>query len=113
MQNRVRSRLFWRRLAQLARPCWPHLTGITVLSLLATPLALLLPLPLKIAVDSVLGRQPFPAWLMRVLPAAAGATRVSALTVTAGLLVAISLLMSLQSLASWLLYTYYGRETSP
>jgi hypothetical protein len=35
------------RVLQQARPLWPHLGGILLLTLIATPLALLLPLPLK------------------------------------------------------------------
>ena len=58
---RNRSLLF--RILQQARPCWLRLTGIAVLGLLSIPLALLFPLPLKIAVDSVLGHQPLPAFM--------------------------------------------------
>ena len=40
-----------RRLILQARPYWSHVCGYLVLSLLATPLALLMPLPLKIAIS--------------------------------------------------------------
>ena len=110
LKNRREQRLLWRRLATLARPCWPHLSGIFILSLISTPLTLLVPLPLKIAVDSVLGHQALPSWLLRLLPRAAGSTGVSVLMITAGLLLGISLLMSLHSLASWLLQTYTGEK---
>src|SRR6266852_9965115 len=46
------------RLLGEARPYWPHIAGIFLLSLLSTPLALLLPFPLKLAVDSVIGANP-------------------------------------------------------
>src|SRR2546427_5039829 len=59
--------LHW-RLAQQARPYWPHLTGIFLLSLLSSPFALLGPLPLKIAVDSVLDHRPLPRFLAAWLP---------------------------------------------
>jgi ATP-binding cassette subfamily B protein len=36
------------RIALQARPYWPHILGIFLLSLLSTPLTLLTPLPLKI-----------------------------------------------------------------
>ena len=70
---RNRSLLF--RILQQARPCWLRLTGIAVLGLLSIPLALLFPLPLKIAVDSVLGHQPLPAFMSMswVSPSSAGA----------------------------------------
>ena len=41
------------------RPYAPRIVALTLLSLLAAPLALLLPVPL-IAVDSVIGSQPPP-----------------------------------------------------
>jgi len=45
--------LYW-RLLRLARPYWPHVAGLLVLSLLAPAIKLLAPLPLKIAVDGVI-----------------------------------------------------------
>jgi len=42
--------LYRRRLRE-ARPFWPHLAGLFALSLAATPLTLLNPMPLKIVVD--------------------------------------------------------------
>jgi ATP-binding cassette, subfamily B, bacterial len=60
--------LIWQRLLREMRPHYPHLIGALVFSLLATPLMLLLPLPLRIAVDSVIGTDPLPAFLAVVLP---------------------------------------------
>ena len=51
----------YRRLLNEAKPFWLAITGILVLNLLATPLRLLVPVPLKIAVDHVLSEQPLPA----------------------------------------------------
>src|SRR6266545_6438772 len=45
----------YRRLVRQALPFWTHMTAFLLLSLLSTPLALLLPVPLKVVVDSVLG----------------------------------------------------------
>lgn len=94
----------------MARPSWPHLSLIVLLSFLATPLALLSPLPLKIAIDTVLGTQALPHWLAAMLPAAAIATKRGSLFVAAGLLLGIAVLASVQSLASWLLQTYTGEK---
>ena len=44
--------------------------GLFLLSLLSTPLALLAPLPLKIVVDSVIGSEPLPGFLLTLLPGA-------------------------------------------
>ncbi|MGA2990962.1 MAG: ABC transporter ATP-binding protein [Candidatus Korobacteraceae bacterium] len=91
-----------------ARECWLHLVGILGLSIVSTPIALLIPLPLKIAVDSVLGHEPVPRWLWFLIPP--GASRASCLVLAAALLLAIALVGSLQSLASWLLQTYTGEK---
>jgi ATP-binding cassette subfamily B protein len=98
----------YRRLLRQARFYWPHIGGIFLLSLLSSPLALLTPLPLKIAVDSVVGSHPLPGFLAALLPAAAIGSDVAMLALAAGLLVAITLLSQLQELASSLLRTYTG-----
>jgi len=98
-----------RRLLGLARPYWPHLLAVCALSLLSAPLALLLPLPLKIAVDSVLGGQPLPAALRPLVPGGAPSAP-AALAVAAGLALAVAVLVQLQGLASWVLETYTGEQ---
>jgi ATP-binding cassette, subfamily B, bacterial len=98
------------RLLHQARPFWLHVVGILLLSLLSTPLALLVPLPLKIAVDSVLGSHPLPGFLNALLPEAIGRSELAILLVAAGLLVGIALLSQLQSLASLVLSTYTGEK---
>ena len=95
----------------MARPCWPHLAGISLLCLLSTPVTLLAPLPLKIAVDSVLGTIALPVWLQAVPWPPRWLTRSKAgLAICATLLVSIALLNCLLSLASWLLSTYTGEK---
>ncbi len=84
-----KQRRFWKRVADSARHCWLHLTGILGLSILSTPIALLMPLPLKIVVDAVLGQQPLPRWLSRLLPATLSHT--AFLLLAAGLLLFIAL----------------------
>jgi ATP-binding cassette, subfamily B, bacterial len=95
----------------VARPCWPHLSGIALLCLLSTPVALLAPLPLKIAVDSVVGSRALPGWLhLLPLPARWLEASNGGLAICATLLLAIALLNCFQSLASWLLATYTGEK---
>jgi ATP-binding cassette subfamily B protein len=60
----------FKRLLRQARPYWSHIASILVLRLLSTPLVLLLPLPLKIAVDNAIGSHALPAFLDRLLPTA-------------------------------------------
>ncbi len=101
-----------RQVLKVSRPCWPHLAGISLLCLLSTPVTLLAPLPLKIAVDSVLGTRALPVWLQalpwphRWLTTAAN----GGLAICAILLLTIALLNCFQSLASWLLSTYTGEK---
>jgi ATP-binding cassette subfamily B protein len=100
----------YRRLLRQTQPYWPHIGGILLLSLLSTPLALLTPLPLKIAVDSVLGSEPIPHFLEVVLPAGVTRSDSAVLALAVGLIVATALLNQLQGLASSLLRTYVGEK---
>jgi len=92
------------RLLGRARPYWPHIAGIFLVGLLATPLALLAPVPLKIVVDSVLGSQPVAAPLAVVV--ADGASQVDLLVLAVVFLVVIAVATQLQELASGLLRTW-------
>ena len=75
----------YRRLAAELRPYWWSIAGILLLSFAATPLSLLTPLPLKIAVDTVIGSQPVPEFLAPLLPSATSKTAL----VAAGLLLIV------------------------
>ena len=91
-----------------SRSCSPHLLGIAGLSIVSLPLTLLYPLPLKVVVDSVLGSEPLPGWLVRWVPflRARGASLEAAIEILLG----IALLISVQSLAAWWLQTYTGEK---
>ncbi len=97
------------RLLRQARPYRLHVLGILMLDLLSTPLALLNPVPLKIAVDNVLGSAPMPSWLELWLPAVAR-FQSARLLLAACLMVALALLRGLQGLASSLLRAYTGEK---
>jgi ATP-binding cassette, subfamily B, bacterial len=99
------ARALARRLLAQARPYWGHLAGIVVLDLVAVPLSLLAPMPLKIAIDSALGDHPLPALLDRL--GGAGAT---ALAVAVGGLLAIALATELQKFLTWLLQSWTGEK---
>src|SRR5919199_6271869 len=99
----------YRRLLRQARPYWLHIVGSFLLSLLASPLALLTPLPLKIAVDSVVGSHPLPGWLA-LLPAAVVPSPIAVLVLAAGLVVAVAVLGQLQEIGTTLLRTYTGEK---
>ena len=102
--------VLFRRLVRQARSFWPHVGALFVLGLLSTPLALLTPLPLKIAVDSVVGSHPLPGFLEALMPEAAARSGGAVLALVAGLVVAVALLNELTELASSVLQTYAGEK---
>jgi ATP-binding cassette subfamily B protein len=99
-----------RRLLREARPQWPHLVALSVISMLATPLALLVPLPLKIAVDSVIGSHPAPAFLAAVIPGRGKPSDALLLVAIALLYLAIALAIQVQLLVSGVLTAYTGEK---
>lgn len=107
--GRYTDSALYRRLLRQARPYWPHIGGLLLLSLLSIPLVLLTPLPLKLAVDSVIGSQPIPGFLDALLPEAVTSSGVTAiLLLTVGLVLVISLLSQILGVASEILREYTG-----
>jgi ATP-binding cassette subfamily B protein len=98
------------RLLRHGRRYWPHLAVTFAVSLLAIPITLLTPLPMKLVVDSVLGSQPLPAWLGAVLPATWTASAGGLLGVAAGLMLGLAVLRNANGMANWLLQTYTGER---
>ena len=97
------------RLMRLARPYWPHITGLLLLNLLGPPLALLAPIPLKVAIDAGIGSAPLPAPLHPFLFGAAP-TAAAIFWLAAGLTVAVAVLTQLQGMAVTLLHSYTGER---
>jgi len=85
-----------------------HLTGIFLLGALSVPISMLMPLPLQMAVDCVIGNRPLPRVLHNLMPhvVTAGAN----LTVVILVLVCLAGLSNIQTLASWQLQTYTGER---
>ena len=101
------GRLFRRMVAEL----WPYRSGIAAIvlfSLAAVPVSLLAPLPLKIAVDTVIGAQPLPDFLAAIWPRAVSGTML--LIAAAVLLVLLTALTYALALAVRLLQTYTGER---
>ncbi|MDF2691791.1 MAG: Xenobiotic-transporting ATPase [Labilithrix sp.] len=99
-----------RRVAQEARPFRFRLATLFVLSALGSALTLLVPVPLKIAVDSVLGSQPLPGFVDTVLPGFATDSDSALLLAIAVLFVLIALLIQAQQVAVLLLSTDTGQR---
>jgi len=98
------------RLMRQARPYWRRLAAIMLLDASAMPLALLAPVPLMLAVDSVIGDKPLPALLQSLVPDAMGASTAGRLIVVALLVVVIALLTQGLKIGNWLLQTYTGEK---
>jgi ATP-binding cassette, subfamily B, bacterial len=100
------------RLLGYARPYWPHIVGLFLLGLLAGPIALLNPVPLKIAVDSVLGSEPLPGFLRALLPAGLAASRSDMLWLVVVMLIVVAVLAQLREVGYALLKAYVGERLS-
>src|SRR3954464_10736715 len=85
-----------RRLVSQQRPYWHQILGILLLDLLGSALALLTPVPLQIAVDSVIGSKTLPGFLAVAVPSAVARSTAGVLLLAVGLMVAVSLLARLQ-----------------
>src|SRR5262249_44498373 len=83
-----------------------QMLGIFLLDLLSTPLGLLSPLPMKIAVDSAIGNRPLPSFL-NVLPVA---VTQSPAALAVGLMVTLALAGQLYGVISSLCGTYTAEK---
>jgi ATP-binding cassette subfamily B protein len=99
-----------KRLWHQARPFWAQLAGMFLLGLLSAPLALLLPLPLKLAIDSVIGDHPLPEFLQSVVPGSVEKSKAAMLIFVVVFLIVLAGCVQLQSLASWLADTYVSEK---
>jgi ATP-binding cassette, subfamily B, bacterial len=102
--------LLYRKIARQLRPYWLFIAGLFGLSLMSVPLRLLAPLPLKIAVDHVVGTEPFPRWLDTFLLGVFQPTDIGVLAFAAALLVGVAVLTQLQELVTSWLRTYVGEK---
>ena len=96
----------FRRLLGEARGYWPHIAVIFVLDLVAAPIALLVPVPMKIAIDSVIGDKPLPWFVAPLVGDATAGSKEALLVFAVSAMVVIALLTHLQILAVWMLKVY-------
>jgi ATP-binding cassette subfamily B protein len=100
----------FRRVVRHAHPRALPLVALFGIGLLASPIAILNPVPLKIVVDSVLGTRPLPGFMRAIVPGAIGQSSAALLLVAVALLVAVTALGQIQSLGGVLLRTYVGER---
>jgi ATP-binding cassette, subfamily B, bacterial len=105
-----RDLLLFVRLARELRGFRLRIAGIFALSLVATPLTLLAPVPLKIAVDSVLGDHPLPSFLDPLVPASLATSDGALLVLTVVMFVGVAVLTHAQELSLAMLKTYTGER---
>src|SRR4051812_618755 len=110
ISNSLPNRVIAKRILKEVKPFRLQIFCLFGLGLLGTPLTLLNPIPLKLAIDSVLGTKPLPAPLAAILPD--GATRTSVVTIAAIALMylLIALVKQLSDLGFSLLRTYTGER---
>ena len=96
----------YRRLIQQAKPYWAHVVGYGALEFLSSPLTLLVPVPMQIVVDNVLGSHPLPRWLDRVVPDWIEANPLRLLAFAVGMLVVLRVVDLAHSLVVSLVRMY-------
>ncbi len=99
-----------RRLIIMVKSFWLHITGIFCLELLSVPLALLLPIPVKIAVDSVIGSEPLPGFMQMVVPQWIEDSKPALLWLAVCLQVTLVFVTRVEYLAEYILQTYTGEK---
>jgi len=101
--------VLYARLLREARPHWPLIAILLFVGFLSTPIALLIPLPLKLAIDSVLGSAPLPAAL-QIFPAFILDSPAGVLILAAIAVLAVALADHLQRLVQAVLAAYTGEK---
>lgn len=99
-----------RRVARFARPHAAAIAVLVGLDLLATPLTLLNPLPIKIVIDSVLGDAALPGWLDMLLPSAVATSTLALLAFAVALQIGVIGGQQLQALATYVWNTRVGEQ---
>jgi len=99
-----------RRILLEAKPFWSAIIGLFFLNLLATPIALLKPLAMKILIDSGFGSQPVPGFISLFFPANFQFTFTAVVVIAATFFVVVSLIDNLNNVIIWLLETFTGER---
>jgi ATP-binding cassette subfamily B protein len=99
-----------RRLIRESRRYLPHIIAVFLLSLVYTPLALLGPVPLAIAVDSVIGNHGLPGIVDALLPSWMTGSDTAILVTAASMFVLIAFIEQILNMVSTLLTTYTGEK---
>ena len=100
----------YKRILMNARPFWPYLVIIFILNLIATPIILLRPLPLKLIIDNGFGSLPVPGFISMFFPVDFQFTFFAVIMVAVGLVVLTALIENINILFMWILETLTGEK---
>ncbi len=87
-----------------------HMACLCFVLLLSIPLTLLTPLPLTLAVDSVVGTRPLPPFLQAWIPPDVRSSTSGLMIVVSAAYIGIALCMHLQAMVLWILSSYTGER---
>ncbi|MBC6491728.1 ABC transporter ATP-binding protein [Flavihumibacter stibioxidans] len=99
-----------KRIFNQARPLWPQLTGIFLLNLIAAPISLLQPLPLKILIDSGFGKEQLPAYIGFAFPPSTDPVFGTIVLVVAIFVILIAFINNIHAYIVWLVSTNVGEK---
>ena len=100
----------YRRLLGEARPCWGWIILTFATGLIASPLALLNPLPMKLAVDYVIAAKPLPDHYRLFIPDGAAGSVAAALVLILVLVLGIALVSKIQECVYYMVSTYANEK---
>jgi ATP-binding cassette subfamily B protein len=99
-----------KRTVRYARPFWLHIILLFILNLLATPIALLKPIPLKLIIDNGFGSLPVPTFISTFFPGNFEYTFQTIVLIAAGLVIVTALIENVNNIIVWLLETFTGEK---
>jgi ATP-binding cassette, subfamily B, bacterial len=99
-----------RRIFIHARPYWLSMIILFVLTLLATPIALIKPLGMKIIIDSAFGSEKLPGFITMFFPRDFDYTFQPVVIIAVGLIILIAIIENINGYILWLLSTYTGEK---
>ena len=99
-----------KRILVYSRPYWAHIIALFVLTLLATPIALLKPLGMKIIIDSAFGTETLPDFITVLLPQNFVYTFQPVILIAVSLIILIALIDNINGYIIWVLSTYTGEK---
>ncbi|MBU1821882.1 MAG: ABC transporter ATP-binding protein/permease [Bacteroidetes bacterium] len=99
-----------KRIFQHARRFWLPILATFLLTLLASPIALLKPLGMKIVIDSAFGPHPLPEFIRMFFPPGFDFTFSAIVVISAALIIMVALIDNINGYFIWLLSTSTGEK---